>query len=132
MSFRQQTLTGRNVNIAFMTSGGLAPCLSSSLAQLVREWNAVLQSGQITGLTIRVYKAGYKGLLTGDSVVVPEAEWALFDKLNYMGGSAIGNSRVKVRSSPAFVTEFRPEFDDRMPMRTPSLQFTSVDSLTDC
>lgn len=100
MSFRQQTLTGRNVNIAFMTSGGLAPCLSSSLAQLVREWNAVLQSGQITGLTIRVYKAGYKGLLTGDSVVVPEAEWALFDKLNYMGGSAIGNSRVKVRSSP--------------------------------
>lgn len=88
---------GTNVHVAFLTAGGLAPCLSSSIAQLIEHWMAALQEGKITGLTLRMYLSGYKGLLTGDSIILPESEWAATKHLNDFGGSPIGNSRVKVR-----------------------------------
>jgi diphosphate-dependent phosphofructokinase len=84
------------VHVAMMTAGGLAPCLSSSIAQLVHHWVAALRAKQIQGLSFRFYRGGYKGLLTGDSFVLPEAEWDACDALNDLGGSPIGNSRVKV------------------------------------
>ena len=89
-------LTGQAVNVAFLTSGGLAPCLSSSIAHLIRYWTTALKEGTISSLTLRMYIAGYKGLLTGHSIVLPESEWAGMDQLNALGGSPIGNSRVKV------------------------------------
>ena len=100
--FHTQTMTdfslsGQNVNVGFMTSGGLAPCLSSSISQLARYWVAAYKSGEISGLTLRMYVDGYKGVLTGDSFVVPESEWDGLEALNFLGGSPIGNSRVKVR-----------------------------------
>jgi pyrophosphate--fructose-6-phosphate 1-phosphotransferase len=90
---------GKHVNVAMLTAGGLAPCLSSSIAQLSLSWMKALKEGKITGLTLRFYKAGYKGLLTGDSFVLDEKEWDGVDSLNYLGGSPIGNSRVKVRKN---------------------------------
>jgi pyrophosphate--fructose-6-phosphate 1-phosphotransferase len=90
------SLAGKHVNVAMMTSGGLAPCLSSSIAMLVREWVIALRADKISGLSFRMYKAGYKGILIGDSFVLEEEHWDKVDCLNYLGGSPIGNSRVKV------------------------------------
>lgn len=87
---------GRDVNVAMMTSGGLAPCLSASVAQLCKYWIKALHDGKINGLTLRMYVDGYAGILTGESFLVPEEEWDDLDILNYLGGSPIGNSRVKV------------------------------------
>jgi pyrophosphate--fructose-6-phosphate 1-phosphotransferase len=91
------SLAGKHVNVGFMTSGGLAPCLSSSICQLAHYWVAALKAGQISGLTLRMYKDGYKGVLTGDSFIVPQDEWESLEALDFIGGSPIGNSRVKVR-----------------------------------
>ncbi len=84
------------INVGMMTSGGLAPCLSSSIAHLIHYWSDALKTGKIAGLSIRLYKDGYKGLLIGDSVLVPEDIWDKCDALHELGGSPIGNSRVKV------------------------------------
>jgi diphosphate-dependent phosphofructokinase len=76
---------------------GLAPCLSCSIAELMRSWMTALQEKKIAGLTFRMYLGGYKGLLTGDSFLLPESEWAsCIDTLVSLGGSPIGNSRVKL------------------------------------
>lgn len=85
-----------HVNVAMLTAGGLAPCLSSSVAHLVANWVAALKAGKISGLTIRMYKDGYKGLLTGDSFVVPSEILEDISSLHDLGGSPIGNSRVKL------------------------------------
>ena len=90
------SLAGKNVNVAFMTSGGLAPCLSASIAQLVHYWVAAYRAGEITGLELRFYNAGYRGILVGDSFVLPESDWDACAALNHLGGSPIGNSRVKL------------------------------------
>ena len=90
------SLAGKHVNVAMMTAGGLAPCLSASIAQLAKYWVEAKKAGEISGLTLRFYNGGYKGLLIGDSFVLPESEWDTCDALNYLGGSPIGNSRVKV------------------------------------
>ena len=81
-----------------MTSGGLAPCLASSIAYLIEFWAKALKEGKISGLTLRMYIDGYKGLLTGDSTVIPPDTYEDCKCLHDVGGSPIGNSRVKVRS----------------------------------
>jgi 6-phosphofructokinase len=90
------SLAGKHVNVAMMTSGGLAPCLSCSIAQLFRYWVQALAEERIAGLEFRMYLAGYKGILTGESFIVPQSEWETVSHLNFLGGSPIGNSRVKV------------------------------------
>lgn len=84
------------INVGMMTSGGLAPCLSSAIAHLIHYWAEAKKTGKIAGLTIRMYRDGYKGMLTGDSFVVPEDIWDQCSALHDLGGSPIGNSRVKV------------------------------------
>lgn len=84
------------VNVALMTSGGLAPCLSSSVAHLINYWSEALKAGKISGLSIRCYKDGYKGVLIGDSFIVPTEEYEQIGVLHKLGGSPIGNSRVKL------------------------------------
>jgi pyrophosphate--fructose-6-phosphate 1-phosphotransferase len=84
------------INVGMMTSGGLAPCLSSSVAHLINYWNEALKAGKISALTIRLYKDGYKGMLVGDSLVLPADKWDKAGCLHEMGGSPIGNSRVKL------------------------------------
>jgi hypothetical protein len=90
-------VSGKDVQVAMMTSGGLAPCLSASIAMLTKFWIKAYRDGEITGLTLRMYKDGYKGVLTGDSFVIPESDWDRLVHLADLGGSPIGNSRVKVR-----------------------------------
>lgn len=89
-------LHGQHVQVGMMTAGGLAPCLSSSICQLAKYWIEAYRAGLISGLTIRCYKDGYRGLLIGDSFIVPEGDWASMEALDYIGGSPIGNSRVKL------------------------------------
>jgi hypothetical protein len=62
----------KTVYVAMLTAGGLAPCLSSSVDHLSLAWIKVLKEGKISGLTLRFYRAGYKGLLTGDSFTLEE------------------------------------------------------------
>lgn len=87
----------QHMNVAMMTSGGLAPCLSSSVAYLIEFWAAALKAGTISGLSIRMYIDGYKGVLTGDSTVISPDIYDECKCLHDLGGSPIGNSRVKVR-----------------------------------
>ncbi|MBO6167394.1 MAG: pyrophosphate--fructose-6-phosphate 1-phosphotransferase [Kiritimatiellae bacterium] len=77
--------------VAFLTAGGLAPCLSSSIGFLIREYDKADPSIEMIG-----YINGYMGLLKGESIkVTPEARKnALI--LTKHGGSPIGNSRVKL------------------------------------
>jgi pyrophosphate--fructose-6-phosphate 1-phosphotransferase len=96
MSHQFKPLTGANVTVGMMTSGGLAPCLSASVSLLTKYWVQAYREGKITGLKLVFYKSGYKGLLTGDSFVLPESDWDKCESLLYLGGSPIGNSRVKV------------------------------------
>jgi pyrophosphate--fructose-6-phosphate 1-phosphotransferase len=93
----QSAVSGQDVHVAMMTSGGLAPCLSASIASLTKFWIKAYRDGEINGLTLRMYKDGYKGVLTGDSFIVPESDWDRLVHLEDLGGSPIGNSRVKVR-----------------------------------
>jgi pyrophosphate--fructose-6-phosphate 1-phosphotransferase len=87
---------GKVENVALMTSGGLAPCLSSSVAWLVHYWSEALKAGKIDGLTIRCYRDGYKGVLIGDSYVLTTEQMEQCAWLQNLGGSPIGNSRVKL------------------------------------
>ena len=90
-------MTLQHMNVGMMTSGGLAPCLSASVAQLVHYWSKALKDGKVASVTFRFYIDGYKGVLIGDSFILPEESWEACEALNFLGGSPIGNSRVKVR-----------------------------------
>ena len=47
--------------------------------------------------TARLYISGYKGILTGDSILLSNADIpALIESFHKMGGSPIGSSRVKL------------------------------------
>lgn len=77
--------------IAILTAGGIAPCLSSSIAALVKEYNSLSPDSEII-----CYKNGYKGLLIGDSVTITNHARENISTLYEFGGSPIGNSRVKL------------------------------------
>ena len=77
--------------VAFLTAGGLAPCLSSSIGFLIDEYTKKAPEVELIG-----YVNGYMGLLKGESIkVTPDVrKHALI--LTKHGGSPIGNSRVKL------------------------------------
>ncbi len=77
--------------VAFLTAGGLAPCLSSSIGFLIDEYNKVAPNVQMIG-----YVNGYMGLLKGDSIPVTDEVRKHALVLTKHGGSPIGNSRVKL------------------------------------
>jgi len=81
----------RPKKVALLTAGGLAPCLNAAIAGLIERYTRV--AGDIE---IICYRGGYKGLLLGDSLTVGPAERASAHVLRGHGGSAIGNSRVKL------------------------------------
>jgi len=79
------------LRIAFLTAGGLAPCLSASVGALIERYNELFPSVELMG-----YLHGYKGLLLGKTLSFPP-EIKNQNKLLYQfGGSPIGNSRVKL------------------------------------
>ena len=77
--------------VAFLTAGGLAPCLSSSIGFLIDEYTKKSPSTEMIG-----YVNGYMGLLKGDSIPVTDAVRKNALVLTRHGGSPIGNSRVKL------------------------------------
>ena len=79
------------MRIALLTAGGLAPCLSSAVGGLVDTYTRIAPDAEIIA-----YRNGYAGLLTGDSFVVGADGRAQAHHLHGLGGSPIGNSRVKL------------------------------------
>ncbi len=77
--------------VAMLTAGGLAPCLSSALGALIQRYTEVAPEVELI-----CYRAGYKGLLLGDSFTVTPDIRAQAAILHQHGGSPIGNSRVKL------------------------------------
>ena len=77
--------------VAFLTAGGLAPCLSSSIGFLIDEYTKKAPEVQMIG-----YVNGYMGLLKGESIPVTDEVRKNALLLTQHGGSPIGNSRVKL------------------------------------
>ena len=81
----------RPKKVAILTAGGLAPCLSAAIADLVERYSTIAPE-----IDLLCYRGGYKGLLLGDSIRVSAADRASAGILRQHGGSPIGNSRVKL------------------------------------
>jgi pyrophosphate--fructose-6-phosphate 1-phosphotransferase len=77
--------------VAMLTAGGLAPCLSSAIAELIARYSEVAPDVEMIG-----YRSGYAGLLKGESIPVTPEVRAAAGVLHSHGGSPIGNSRVKL------------------------------------
>ena len=54
------------MKVAFLTAGGIAPCLSASIVSLIKNYNKINSSFEFFG-----YLNGYKGLLNGNSIKIP-------------------------------------------------------------
>jgi pyrophosphate--fructose-6-phosphate 1-phosphotransferase len=81
----------RPKKVAILTAGGLAPCLSAAIADLIEHYSVVAPD-----IELLCYRSGYKGLLLGDSIAVTPADRSAAHVLRKHGGSPIGNSRVKL------------------------------------
>ena len=79
------------MKIAFLTAGGIAPCLSASIGALIEKYNEIVPKAELLG-----YLNGYRGLLLGNSIEILSTVKENPDVLYRFGGSPIGNSRVKL------------------------------------
>ncbi len=77
--------------VAILTAGGLAPCLSAAVGELIQQYTEAAPD-----IEIICDRSGYKGLLLGDSITVTADMRAQAGILRRYGGSPIGNSRVKL------------------------------------
>jgi len=77
--------------VALLTAGGLAPCLSAAVADLIERWTQVSPETEIIA-----YRGGYAGLLRGDSITITTDVRENAGRLRELGGSPISNSRVKL------------------------------------
>jgi pyrophosphate--fructose-6-phosphate 1-phosphotransferase len=77
--------------VALLTAGGFAPCLSSAIAGLIEGYTARAPEFEIIA-----YRHGYEGLLKADYIEVSDEVRAAASRLYALGGSPIGNSRVKL------------------------------------
>ena len=69
------------MKVAFLTAGGIAPCLSASIGRLIRNY-----SDQGSNIQMMAYLHGYKGLLTDKSINIDQ--------------NIIDNAKNKVIPSP--------------------------------
>ncbi len=79
------------MRIAFLTAGGIAPCLSASIGGLIETYNEIAPEADLMG-----YLNGYQGLLLGKSYHFPKEVRQNAAIFYNFGGSPIGNSRVKL------------------------------------
>ena len=77
--------------VAFLTSGGIAPCLSASIGGLIEKYNQLDSDIEMIG-----YMHGYRGLLLGKSVVFSNEVKDNFHVLYEFGGSPIGLSLIHI------------------------------------
>lgn len=82
------------MKVAFLTAGGIAPCLSASIGRLIRNYSEMETDIEMIG-----YLHGYKGLLTGKSLTISQEVMDNAEILYEFGGSPIGNSRVKLTNA---------------------------------
>ena len=82
------------MKIAFLTAGGIAPCLSASIGGLIENYNSLAPKAELVG-----YLNGYKGLLMGHKISFPDSVKSKTSIMDTFGGSPIGNSRVKLTNS---------------------------------
>ena len=79
------------MKIAFLTSGGIAPCLSASIAALIQNYKNKSGDFEYIG-----YKHGYYGLLKGKKISLNFKSDEELESLKTFGGTILGNSRVKL------------------------------------
>jgi len=79
------------MKVAFLTSGGIAPCLSSSIGRLIYNYSNLDKNIEFIG-----YLYGYKGLLTNQKLIISSDTINEVDSLYNYGGTFLGNSRVKL------------------------------------
>jgi pyrophosphate--fructose-6-phosphate 1-phosphotransferase len=77
-----------------LTAGGLAPCLSAAVGSLIERYTDLAPEADLMG-----YHAGFRGLLTGESVAITSAERAAAHILKQHGGSPLKNSRVNLNNA---------------------------------
>ena len=82
------------MKVAFLTAGGIAPCLSASIGALIEAYNILAPEAELVG-----YLHGYRGLLLGNKIKIPASIREKTDILYEFGGSPIGNSRIKLTNA---------------------------------
>ncbi|MDC0243460.1 pyrophosphate--fructose-6-phosphate 1-phosphotransferase [Marine Group III euryarchaeote] len=111
--------------VAFLTSGGIAPCLSASIGGLIEKYNQLDPDVEMIG-----YMHGYRGLLLGKSVVFSKEVKDNYQVLYNFGGSPIGNSRVKLTNVEDCVKKgFVTDGEDPLEVAAKQLEKDKVDIL---
>ena len=82
------------MRVAFLTAGGIAPCLSAAIGHLIKCYSEKDSYIEMYG-----YLHGYKGLLLGNSIKISNETIAKAELLYNFGGSPLGNSRVKLSNT---------------------------------
>ncbi|MEI6620585.1 MAG: pyrophosphate--fructose-6-phosphate 1-phosphotransferase [Actinomycetes bacterium] len=77
--------------VAMLTAGGLAPCLATAVGGLIERYTDLDSE-----IEIIAYVGGYDGLLRGRSITITPQIRAQAGIIHEVGGSPIGNSRVKL------------------------------------
>ena len=80
--------------VAFLTSGGIAPCLTSSIASLIEYYKKKADNFKFLG-----YRHGYYGLLKNSSFKLSVGNNRELLEMKNWGGTIIGNSRVKLSNA---------------------------------
>ena len=79
------------MKVAFLTAGGIAPCLAAAIGRLIKNYSEEDSRVEMMG-----YLHGYKGLLSGKFIPITQNTIDGAEILYQFGGSPIGNSRVKL------------------------------------
>ncbi len=77
--------------VAFLTAGGLAPCLCASIGALIKNYYYIARDTKLIG-----YLNGYQGLLQGNVWEIAPSVQEHAEALFGYGGSPLGNSRVSL------------------------------------
>ena len=84
--------------VAMLTAGGLAPCLSSAVAELIERYTEVAPDVEMIG-----YLGGYRGLLKGESVTLGDGSGAR-QRRDPRTSTAARRSATAASSSPTSPT----------------------------
>lgn len=113
------------MRIAFLTAGGIAPCLSASIGGLIEQYNTLAPEADLIG-----YLNGYQGLLLGKSYHFPKSVRENAAIFYNFGGSPIGNSRVKLTNIDDCIKRgFVKPGEDPLKVAAERLQADKIDIL---
>ncbi|CUG91688.1 phosphofructokinase, putative [Bodo saltans] len=114
------TSTAAPIVVALLTSGRIAPSFGPAVGGFLRRYQDLVlgdaQAAQTTpqqGIKFIVYRHGYRGLLTGDTVEVKAEDFAASEVFSKNGGSPAGASRTRLSNVPHLLKRgFIKEGDD--------------------